>query len=1644
MDPANAIAALDDAADREQVFVLLLRAARSRTRFAALLTVHADQIRGRRALATDAFDTSVVAKLEIPRGSVPAFEEVVETGAPYIGPIATGEPFVDGCLEQLGGMVPASALVLPLTVGGRTAAIMVAHRGTGEIAADEVEDLFPLVTAMAPALGRIVASRSAAATQTEGRRASTIDAGVDDIATQRQAIEAHRTAGEWEELAESLRAFIRFGMERGVPDEDEQLKLLVELGKVESERLGRTDLAIEAWQSALTIDASDARVHDALAAQYARDGRWADVAELLERRIALLELPNHRVARLVELAGVAREHLHDPPREREVWERVMAWDSTHEEASQRLEALYTAAEAWEPLVALLIERASRHLDARTRVAALETVAQLYESKLDDARAAALVWVTVLRREPGRARVVDELRRLAPIADAWDELVPECEKLAKELEVQSPGAAARLWRLVARWKLDHTGNRDEAGDALARAARAAPDDPYVLSDQLSLLRVAGPWVELAAALARRAEVEPAPQLRAELFAELGDVYAHKLAQPVEAIAAYERAVADDPRSTAPLAALRSLYRSVEAWEELVGVLPRLADALGADATAEELVELHVELAEIHARAGNADDAVRAYKEALELVPGHAVALAGLEAVYASTGQQVALLDAREAQIDRAAPSAGDRFAELGAAWERAGVFARAAAAWRLAIELRTASVDTHAAYAALFRALRADRQWDALVAAYRARLTLGADGPTRGAMLVELAEVLADQGDVDGAVTACDEALRAAPDDPPTLDGIARLHERAGRWKSAVVVLERRLAAATDAVARADVLQRIGHVHASASDPVRARVSLEQAIALDPDNASAHEGMARVHLAEDDLPLAGEAMQRAAQRYADPVDRIRCLADAAWLYRERVKDPEKARACLEAVLALDADNADAKRALADLLHGAEQWHTLWPHLEQEVRAAIDDPAMPPAEKHDLFARAARCALELGKFPAALELYDRACTADPTTATLLDRAEALRRSGTPEAAAASYQTLLVQRGGQLAPAEQVRVYRALAQIHHGLGKPAQAQMFHQKVLDVDHADRATLLDLAALHAELERFDEAIATLRTLAEVTPARDRSPIRERIGDIYRNKLQNPARAASSYLQALESDPANHRVLQKLLDLQSETGQWRAALDTIDRFLAIEAEAMRRGAYFVAAAEIKRTHLKDEAGALDTYEEALDAFFADPPETIPEATRKRALEAFRAIDEIVTAQRDWKRLEQAYRRMIKRLPRTDPIALHLWHLLGEIYRTRLEHPESAIEAYEVAHALDAGKSPDRAAILAALYAKVGDKRPAKASEGAAKLVEVDPRNPDAYRALGRASMTAGKTDEAWCVARALVFLDQASSEEQALYRKHKAYEVQKAVGILDDDSWANVRHPDEDRAISAVFKLIWEAPVALRAGPPKSFELKAKEKLPLDDGSRVVAKIFRHASRVLNVPLPDVYVQPWRPGRLLLANCVEKGRLAPAIIVGRDLMSGYRDTEIAAAVGSMLALLRPSYYLKLALPTLGELEVALAAAASVAGKAIGRGEVATAAATLAPEIEKRLAGKSKELLAGLVERLPPQIDLVKWRNAVDATALRCALLVCGDLAATARMAALDPPAAGAPRSRERVEDLVAYSVSPAYFAIRRHLGVEVT
>src|SRR5262249_11088077 len=160
------------------------------------------------------------------------------------------------------------------------------------------------------------------------------------------------------------------------------------------------------WRSALTIDATNPRVVTNLHRVLAENERWADVAGLFERRAVLAEDPVEKIELRLDVAAVALDRLQRPAVAIAAYEKILALDPRHETAGNRLEDLYTQGERWRPLVDLLLDRAGRHEDPRVCVGALETVADIYEERLGDARGAFLVWLAVIRREPERSDLVD--------------------------------------------------------------------------------------------------------------------------------------------------------------------------------------------------------------------------------------------------------------------------------------------------------------------------------------------------------------------------------------------------------------------------------------------------------------------------------------------------------------------------------------------------------------------------------------------------------------------------------------------------------------------------------------------------------------------------------------------------------------------------------------------------------------------------------------------------------------------------------------------------------------------------------------------------------------------------------------------------------------------------------------------------------------------------------------------------------------------------------------------------------------------------------------------------------------------------------------------------------------------------------------
>ncbi len=171
--PDEARALLDASEDRDEIFIILMRAMRKHARFTSLFMIKGQSATGRLALSKPGLDQEEIRTITIDLGPESRFQKVIASKAFSIGPMDVSDAGVKSALAQLGGgEVPASALLLPIVVRDRVIAIAVAHNRDKGIKVGRVTELLPLGTATADAVNRLIAKMRAEASAQSGPVAS--------------------------------------------------------------------------------------------------------------------------------------------------------------------------------------------------------------------------------------------------------------------------------------------------------------------------------------------------------------------------------------------------------------------------------------------------------------------------------------------------------------------------------------------------------------------------------------------------------------------------------------------------------------------------------------------------------------------------------------------------------------------------------------------------------------------------------------------------------------------------------------------------------------------------------------------------------------------------------------------------------------------------------------------------------------------------------------------------------------------------------------------------------------------------------------------------------------------------------------------------------------------------------------------------------------------------------------------------------------------------------------------------------------------------------------------------------------------------------------------------------------------------------
>jgi len=203
--------------------------------------------------------------------------------------------------------------------------------------------------------------------------------------------------------------------------------------------------------------------------------------------------------------------------------------------------------------------------------------------------------------------------------------------------------------------------------------------------------------------------------------------------------------------------------------------------------------------------------------------------------------------------------------------------------------------------------------------------------------------------------------------------------------------------------------------------------------------------------------------------------------------------------------------------------------------------------------------------------------------------------------------------------------------------------------------------------------------------------------------------------------------------------------------------------------------------------------------------------------------------------------------------------------------------------------------------------------------------------------------------------------------------------------------------------------------------------------------VFRRASRSLSVPTPRLWIRTDVSGGLAHLNVSPVGSLC-----GGSLAQGFSELETLFVAAHHLAFYRPEVYLLALLPSPSDLLTLACAGLHLERRVPPDPRIAKVAESIerfmVPQVRESLRSACADLSLPGDPRTFLAAELLRFRRAAALSAVRAGFVVSGSIPVAARMIRLLPSHPGL-EADELLDDVLAFASSPAFFALRRELGV---
>lgn len=1188
---------------------------------------------------------------------------------------------------------------------------------------------------------------------------------------------------------------------------------------------------------------------------------------------------------------------------------------------------------------------------------------------------------------------------------------------------------QLYVIMGRFYVTRLNRADYALSCFSRALEVDPDNDAAYDATLDVYRNSQAYTELASALLARADRSQNPVRARDYRAQAAVIFAHKLGDEPKARTQLERVLEDDPAHVLAHDTLAGLFAAQNDYKSLAALIERRLAALEGDAKLEPRLKL-AELYENQLR--DPERAEAHYLAVSEAAPRKLDAWKGLERIYAQQQNYEGLLNALRAQVDLA-PTPRQRIA----LFERIGTlleeeFVNHEAATEAFAQITAIDASHELANTGLARLYRQLSRFDDVVDTLQRLAASTRDAKHKVGLLLQVVRTYnVDIGSPERAMAVCERILEIDPEEPEALSEMARLKSIAGDVASAVAAVERLAAHEHDPRKQAEQYIRAARLLEEHGDRDGAIGRYKKALDADRNALPAVDGLRAIYARRGDAHGAIEMLNHAISLTEGDRKRAELYAELGSLHADKLDDILRAEQAFNTALSLDATCTVALVGLGRIEHARANYDQAAGYLSA-VFGRLDE--LPKRDAAQVCALAAESYRSLGQLDKATDAYKRARDFIPDDLETNERYAAIvRESGDAKAAERLYERMYTRFEDELDMSERLRLLRAWGDAQLDAGLISQAVATFKEALARRPDDEAALDGLTRAYTESGAYQEVINLLQLRSRSTSDPElRFRLLVETGDVFLEKVKDRDAAAQTYVMALDQQPHNRNLLSKLMAVYSDAQDWSRLIEVILRIAEMVDSDEQLAKYYNTAANIAQKELGRYDEAANYYELALSHL---PPES--------GQAQLDGLVRCLTENQDWERLDRAYETRISRLHEAKAPVSEIAAVLdarGRVLAEQLGRTSEALELYEQAQTIDPDNR-ERREMLTAVYTKEPKRYFVRAVASHRTLLSEDPYRVDSLQALRRIYTSGKRPDESWCLCQALRCLQMADVDEEKFFKKYRLSSLPRAKRVLDEELYrAYVWHPLQDPSLTAIFAALSPAIAATQSQPLTAFGVDPRSYADPASDPTPMARMLHHVAEMTGMHLPEVYHCPNDAGGLSFLFA-----LPPAIGIGMGARASGPQQALAFVAARHVSYYRPGHYTRQLVPTGTGLRTWLFASIRLVSPNFpipAQMELVTKECVEA--IRTQLTGPQRDALRSMTQKLleaAPELDMKSWMAGVDLSADRLGLLLGNDLKIANAVIEASPEDAAVISKRDRLRELLVYSVSESYFELRKALGI---